>query len=211
MKKLITILLIMLFAFTSCKKDDNPVSSDSASNSSVTSISGTIPNYTLGAGKSIKLSYWGNGYSDYPTYGSAVVDANGNFNITSLSNVPDDQLNDQSEIPSGVVSSDLSAKIHGGFALRIYTTSTTIPTHTVDKGIFHSTTRAGDYYVNFIYSNKDFSIQGTHIESGEEYRWNVSLKKGWNKMIELVKQASPLIMEYSNDEPDGGYWYLYQM
>ncbi len=203
-------LIFMLIVFiSSCNKNDNPASSEL--NSDFTSISGTIPNYNLGAGKVISLTYWGNSYSEYPDFGRGTVDANGNFNIASLNTVPDNFLESLSDIPAGVSCSDPSVKIKGGCVLRIFTTSSTIPSHTVDRGIFHTTQQAGDYYINFMYCDKKCSVQGTQKESSQTTIWNINLKKGWNKFAEIVKQLDPLIMEYTNKEPEGGYWYLYKM
>ncbi len=210
MNKMFFMLTYLIIILTSgCHKGDEPTGPSSSSSSNLNSISGTIPNYNLGASKTIRLTYWGNAYSDYPNFGSGIVDADGNFNIASLSAVPDNLLEPLSDIPTGVNVSDPSAKIKGGCTLRIYTASATKPTHTVDKGIFHSPSQAGDYYINFIYSDRACSVQGTEISSN--YIYNFEMKKGWNKLIQLVKQTNPLIMEYKNEEPVGGYWYLYEM
>jgi hypothetical protein len=193
----------------SCSKDDDPTSSDILTSSDLTSISGTIPNYNLGVDKVIRLTYWGNSSTEYPDFGSGTVDANGNFNIPSLNTVPANYLEDISDIPSGVTASDPSLNARGGCVLRVYTSSATIPTHTVDRGIFHSSNQVGDYYINIIYADRDCTVQGTQTESYKKCIWNIKLKKGWNKFAEIVKQVDPLIMEYTNEEPAGGYWYLY--
>jgi len=203
--------VLIIILTTGCNKDDNPTGPNNSSFSDLNSISGTIPNYNLGAGKTIKLTYWGNAYSEYPDFGSGTVDANGIFNLASLNAVPDSLLEDLSEIPDGVTISDPSVKIKGGCVLRIYTTSTIKPTHTVDRGIFNSPTQAGDYYINFIYADRNCNVQGTFIETNYTDIYNFQLKKGWNKLVQLVKQVDPSIIEYTTVEPSNGYWYLYEM
>jgi hypothetical protein len=205
--KLFVLSISFYCLLTACKKDDNKTNT----NGLVTSISGKIENWTLGSDKEIKICVFSN--STYISFGSSAVDINGNFNISSLSAPTSDLLiSVDSKFDGFTISNHSAMIIDKKVKFKIFGSDLNNPVREVSKAkqSVQYTETTGDFYVSFIYTNQDVNISGAYSETGtiisQNGTYNLTLKTGWNKVVNKLVNQTNNTYEISNIEPDGASW-----
>lgn len=207
--QLLFISFLTIVFFVGCNKDEsNPVDGINNNSSVVTSISGKIENWNDGTDKVLKLSIFQN--SNYISFGSSSIDANGNFNIQSLSPVPNDMLSVVSSIlETGLSISNPSTMANTFKAkMKIYSGNSSTPYRETAKELNGNKT-VGDFWIGYVYCDSDVNITGSYTYPApynEEYNYNLSFKKGWNKICFKVTESNASIKKFdvTNNEPEGG-------
>jgi hypothetical protein len=237
----ITILIALLGG---CSKD-NPGSADLTGSASVSEITGRLNNWNHGSNKTTVLIGTEVLWNSDKIYSSSSIDSLGNFSLKNL------------DAPSSIM---FIATVYPKFAeatvfkentLRCSDSSAiqvkghlVIPDDSLFSTLgflfnknfeysFHSnrdSVKAGDYFVEYIYVNKDVSLNGVvdyelaadppavpRIKSFYKINYDLSFQKGWNKKVTFVKSqiiseinnAPVLNAEYniSNYEPSQSNWY----
>lgn len=174
------IFVALCVTFFSCNKDEN-LSTGASSITSDGVLSGKIVDFVPNSIDSVKVLGSGN-------IGARKVLSSGDFTI-GLS-VP--QLSRSGNL-SGVTLSDINA-MTGSVSINTYLNNNF--NGSIRKCNFDSLyiNKAGMSYSMFVYSDRDFTMKGTHIETGirvdrtEKFTANyqVALKKGWNELVTKV-------------------------
>ena len=180
------ILLALTVTFFSCQKNENGLNS----NSSITSngiLAGTILKYTPSLCDSVKAIQG-------MLIGKGPVSIDGKFSIV-LSTPTLTEIGNL----SGIVTSDSTAMV--GSIITIYTFKGGNFNGQLTKSslVKDSLTAEGFSYAVFMYSDRDFTLKGTHKESNQDLSRNYSIinsemniivKKGWNELISSIKLSA---------------------
>lgn len=192
--------LFILAIFFSCKKEsDEPAISESH----ITSISGKIDNWTLGADYKIKICQFTMPSNVYTVLDSSGIDSNGNFNIT-LNSVP---ATGAMDFGDSVQISDNSAKISTGFLwLKVFSKNNQI-VGSVNYGKFtdiNSGRYAGDVGIGYYYVDKDVKI----VNSKKNTIINLSFSKGWNKLVQkyVTTSKTEFSIDFSETNLKDAHW-----
>ena len=158
-------------------------------------------------------------------FSSTSIDLNGNFSITDLYAPYDNQLSNITGLYTGYTTqpalSDQSVRYYLVSNLTI--AKATDPQTNVGFIQHRSHTvldQVGDFYVEYIYFDKNVSIDGmtshsyysgnTLINMKEQYS-NVTFQKGWNKFVVVLTAidvtTNTYISEIQREEPATGNWY----
>lgn len=243
MKIIKFILLIITGVLINSCKENNPV--DSIGNTGeVYLIYGKLNGWDLGSNKKVVfLNVW----SIDKVYSSSRIDSQGNFFLTNLDSPTEVTFmnpvyprfsEDANIFRNTLTCSDSTAKKVWGYLAIVLADDTSL----TNKGyisrrnfndsfyINDDSLKHGDFYVEFVYADKDAGLNGTveyeytNIYSNSKnhvtLEYNLNLKKGWNKEVTLVKSQevssdsgfTKIITErsISNYEPYGGRWdYIY--
>lgn len=213
MKVLLVIIFTIFLFFVSCQSD-SPVSPDLSFPSTVTSISGNFMNWTKGNNGKIVFWYQHNGQD---TISATSIDEEGNFNLTELRELSDNELLNPvypmysdfvTYLDNKLVCSDSTAKIAEGLFTTYIGTNNVHFAQILRKNFEYSLAwdkdqlSFGDFYVDYVYANKEAKLSGdvevhyTHDNRKGEIKnhYDLQLIKGWNKRVTYI-----LKHDYSDD------------
>ncbi len=210
--KLIVLITVFGVIFIACGNDDNPTEPDNGS-AGITSIGGTIADWNLGTA-TIKLVADTEQKLQYVA-GEAVINSNGEFNISSLKDVPADYLYPlRYDIPSGVTLSDMEVNTIGAY-LPIFVSGNEAGEVTFGKGS-NFPPEAGDFASYYYFADRAATITGSASwsEDGISYQatFDISMVKGWNIFYEIFESynfsTNEVSVKYISSKPDGGSWFF---
>lgn len=218
MKKIFFLLLLLSVFGAGCKKDDsNPISEGGeqpVAPAALTSISGQLKNW----------SYYKTYQVSLGSYGSSVIDGNGNFNITNLTAPSDAALTSVNSFFGSSTSttlptiSDNTAKFVTISALSMAKVKN--PTKSV--GMVYSESNSSSmigFSTSYVYFDKPVTINGT-ITTISHYDTmtftqkvsynNLAFSKGWNKIVYNIKSfdynTGSTNVEILHEEPSSVVW-----
>ena len=170
-----TITVFAIFAFNACSDDDNPTEPDNNGGGTVTSVSGTIDNWTLGDGYTVKLVVDTDAKNIFEA-GTSSISTSGNFNIENIKAVPADFLTTASDdLPDSVNTTNPNAKVASG-SFYVYNNSGTQTGEIYSEG----TGSTSWYEAIYVYSDSDVSYSGSYNNNGYVTNVDITFKKGWN-------------------------------
>lgn len=214
MKHIISFLFVVVFLFISC--EDNPVTYPILDNQkALTSISGKIASWPTGLTGKVILK--GQSYF-VDTISVASIDSNGNFKFSNFKEIDyNNRLNpaypqfarDSEYNKNSLVCSDSSAGYMESYIFAYYGNDDNLWNQLICKNFIHyywpdRVFYPGDTYVEFVYVDKDVSLNGD-VENHYSYdlkKWitkrhyNLNLVKGWNYQVTKVIKYERF---YSND------------
>jgi len=164
--------LFVALSFVACKKDDNGGGGSSTFDGK---ISGTIVNVPAGTGDFTMDAYYDNSTSS--EFSTTVH--NGAFSMT-LPTPPADMLYSVSEdMPSSMQMSDSNTL---GTGIYFEAEGTEVRCVSTDNPITQE--------IGLLYVDRDVTITGSQSQMGFAMTYNVSLKKGWNKVLQTATATS---------------------
>ena len=205
-KKLL-IILISIFVITACDNNSTePEDDDTGGSGAITSISGTIQAWTQGEGYSVKLVVDTEAKEIFVA-GESSISVSGNFNISSLEDVPGDFLAGiDSDFPEGVTCDNPNAKfsINASY-LYVYDNNGT------NLGeLSYAGYDTQNYIMGiFVYSDSKAKITGTYTQDGMEVNVNLDFKKGWNLYYAIMSEnGNSYKITLTSTHQDGLQWYF---
>jgi len=166
--------LLVALSFVSCKKDDNGDGGGGGSSAFDGTISGKIVNPPAGIGDFTLGGYYGYIYGT-PDISTTVH--NGAFSLT-LTAPPAGKLSPFSDHYPGAQPSDPNVRMAEiDFGAGSY------------GGIICASAN-GNLIAHFIYVDNDVTVSGTYNDVGLKLSYNMSLKRGWNKVLATWTSSS---------------------
>lgn len=189
------LLAVASVSFAGCSEDDDGVkSSDSSFDGTIQETVQNPPSNEKVDAVKIEMMY--NGGSAYAMYEAGTgTYKDGSLELTFLPTLPDYCLYVIAEdMPSSLTVSDDKAKMSGFVSISAYKDGSQV-------GVFGHGSGKGTSQIKttFMYVDRDVSITG----SDEDYKYNVSLKTGWNKLYEIKGGSKK---GYTTTDPGGLTW-----
>lgn len=211
--------------------------------SSVDFIYGKLNRWEYGSGKSVMLLGAYEIWNSDKIYSISPIDSNGNFFLGNL-DVPGQKMfmnpayprfsEESIRVRNTFKCSDSTARqVWGHLVITNNSDTSHYPKGRINRRNFNDwyyysadSIKAGDFYAEYIYVNKDVNLSGLiennyydkyfNTKGNYTYEYNLNLKKGWNKQVVMIKNnevnrdSSFLYIKrhyyYSNIEPKGAIW-----
>ncbi len=202
--KIFFLFLVSIFLITACKDNSTEPEDDAGGNGAITSISGTIQDWTQGEGYTVKLVVDTEGKGIFVA-GESSINSSGKFNISNLEDVPNDFLQPVCETYSNQVNCDNSnAKVSiNDSYLYVYDGNGAI----IGSLSYES---YGTNYIggSFIYANSKVKVTGSYEDSEGQVTMNLDFKKGWNLYYAIftVTGNNTYKIDLTSTHQDGMQW-----
>jgi hypothetical protein len=180
---------------------------------SLNSISGSIVNWDQGSNVQLKSVITVNSIDII--LDSSIVDPSGNFSI-KLPAPPDSVLSLVKYLSTTYCTANVNANPveTKGAALKLYLYKFTLIGEIIQGDSVHSPYQLGDYIIMYEYYDRNTSITGQTVcnfITYNTYNYNISGKKGWNKIRYLYQEQTPTFNTYIYDNtipknPMWTYW-----
>ena len=205
--KVLFIFLISIFLISACS--DNPTSPNDNpnDNGTINSITGTIQVWTNGDGYSVKLVV-DTDTKDIFIAGESTISASGNFNISSLKDVPDNFLAGiGNDFPDSVTCDNPNVKFSiNASNLNVYDNN-----GAVVGDLSYAKYDTQNYIVGiFIYSTDHAKITGSYTQDGGHMNVNLEFKKGWNLYYAIMTDNGDgsYKINMTSEHQNGMQWYF---
>ncbi len=195
-------ILLAVFIFTGCNKNDNPTEPNDDSGGNSFSISGTLQVHFLGDFK-IQLAIMKDSAQVTFVAGESDLDNNSSFNIKTVKDIPSDLLEPiTNDLPEGLTISNTNVKGQGA------------DLYLIDKNgnAVYEVTYQGNYdssafFVQYLFLDSDVKIQGSGNDPDEgPFTFDVNAKKGWNKIFLIFDMKRQTTTITTNDPHKNGKW-----
>ncbi len=203
--------VILFFFFVSACSDNNPTEADDHHSGAISSISGKISDWTF-SGYKLKLVADTDLKAQYVA-AETDVNSNGEFNLSSLKDVPADYLYPlRYELQPGVNCDNPNLKTVGA-SLLLYQNGQP-KGEVVYSLLTPEFPPVGSYTAYYYYADGEAKVTGS-TNYTEYYKvvavFDISVKKGWNVYYEhyasFDQTTNTLTIKYTSEKPSGdGTW-----
>lgn len=213
---LITLIAALSIIYLGCEETTEP-EDDNGSSTHITKVEGKISNWTLGAGKEIKLGMETD--SAFVFFGSSTVGSDGSFSITLQAPASNllQPIGAGGATCTGTVTANPTDLIGfgGQEALQVYSGTNYLGNVFYGKTANDTLSTVGDVNSVLSYLNKDGSFSGSLTCADTYGSWkmifdNLTGKQGWNRyFLSLTVKGSATTtttFNMSKTEPSGCKW-----
>lgn len=213
MQKCFFILFFILTALTGCKKDDaNPIITELQKSLVVNSISGQLSNW----------SYYRYYCAELDGFGTAAIDENGKFAISTLTEPAQQQLKSVGSLFDTLKTKPVISDNTAGYYYISSLSMAKVKSPEKIVGYIQNSggVRGKNYYTtSYIYFNKAVTLNGYALRTYGSGSWihyrkehynNITFEKGWNKIIYNFVSSDEASntdnIEILREEPVEGAW-----
>ena len=208
--KILPVIFVLICSVIYFNCDDSGVTTEETNTDFC--INAKLSNWIPG-NKTLYANIYSSSHHIYPV-ASCSVDNDGNFNLCFPKTLSDTALFSADSIfYSGCTGGNVTFNPPDVQGLEIYnfrvkSGGTVVGSVDCNNFVRYDSIKAGDFEVMFIYVDKDVSVNGFKLCSGDTLKFNGTAVTGWNKVIKHYTRVTPgsKTILYDNYEPPGAVW-----